>query len=111
MTNTNIPATLNKAALTESLVNTPALANQGEKHALVRDERSYQFPSAPCTVEFQHKNVRIAIPDGVYRTSDPKEIAELDLSVECGNIYRYNGDIISPSQVPPKPIDPTAESN
>lgn len=115
MTNSNIPATASTAALTALAAKIPPADHPTpvvETEAMfIPASKSYQFPSAPTTIEFQHKNKRVAVPDGVYRTSDAKEIAELDTWVDCGNIYPFTGDITSPSQVPPKPIDPTAESN
>lgn len=70
--------------------------------------KAYQFPSAPTSFEFcTGKKQRVVIPDGVYRTADTAEIAELEAAVTANIIYPYTGDIISPTQVPPAPIDPT----
>jgi hypothetical protein len=68
--------------------------------------QSYQFPSAPTTFEFASGR-RIAIPDGVFTTSDPEEIKELDKCVRAGIIYPFNGELYSPFAKPAAPLNPT----
>ncbi len=69
--------------------------------------KSYQFPSAPNSFEFTGARTKTLIPDGIYTTSDPKEIEELDAAVECGNIWPFTGEFFSSRQIPPPPIDPS----
>lgn len=45
--------------------------------------RTFQFMMAPCTVPIRCRrnssdNGRVYCPEGIYKTSDPKEVAELE---------------------------------
>jgi hypothetical protein len=70
-------------------------------------EKSYQFPSAPTTFEFTHSAKRVAIPDGVYKTSDAKEVEELDKCVRAGIIYDFIDPSITPFAKPAAPLNPS----
>lgn len=70
-------------------------------------EKSYQFPSAPTTFEFTHSAKRVAIPDGVYKTSDTKEVEELDKCVRAGIIYDFIDPSITPFAKPAAPLNPS----
>lgn len=99
-----IPASANPADLLKNLaLQTPAPV-PGTAESVV-DGKSYQFPSAPTSFEFASGR-RIAIPDGVFTTSDPEEIKELEKCVRAGIIYPYNGEIYSPFAKPAAPLNP-----
>ena len=71
-------------------------------------EKVYQFPSAPTSFHFSFAQNKINIPDGIYGTNDPKEIAELEAAVNCGNIWKYSPEInfaeLAPTTRIPSPV-------
>lgn len=86
-------------------VKEPEPVVRSNQEELAKGGKSYQFPSAPTTYEFR-RGKRAHIPDGVYTTSDPDEIAELDEAVYVGNLYYFTGDVTSVQQLAPPPVSP-----
>jgi hypothetical protein len=101
-------ATLNAQQLAEAAAKTPAATSTVEDTKSNIEEakaggKSYQFPSAPTTWEFQ-KGRRVTVADGVLTVTDPEEIRQLELAVAAGNIYPYTGTVFLPQQVVPAPV-------
>jgi hypothetical protein len=95
--------TINTLAQTATVAKTVV----AEAQEPVKDGTSYQFPSAPTTYYWCHKNTKVVIQDGVYTTSNPKEIEELDELVASGAVWPYTGDLPSKFAIPVKPINPS----
>lgn len=69
-----------------------------------RTIRKYQLLSAPATLQLSTGN-KVCV-EGVYATSDPKEIEELDAALQYGFITRYEPSLPkSQQQVPPVPAN------
>lgn len=78
--------------------NSPSSSTNEESSAAVENSsevRKYQFPSAPCSFHFPWEADKRAVHDGVYQTSDPREIAYLEDMVKVFNISHY----FEPSQL------------
>lgn len=61
---------------------------------------SYQFPSAPSSFIFRDGR-RVTAHDGIYTTSREDEIAELEETVACGNIWHVGEVNVSGSFAEP----------
>lgn len=69
-----------------------------------RTIRKYQLMSAPATLQLSTGN-KVCV-EGIYATSDPKEIEELDAALQYGFITRYEPALPkSQQQVPPTPAN------
>ncbi len=122
MTNTNVPETANKLNIMGALGNgAPGIDLAAEQERIKQarileaaaatelaknNGKSYQFPSAPNSFHFNNRKDKTIIPDGIYTTIDPQEIAELDAAVECGNIWPFSGKVFASQQIPPRPVNP-----
>lgn len=86
-----LPPNLQKAldAKNAAAGNVPTPAPSAPAPAVADENvRRYQFPSAPSSF-IMPDGRRLIAHDGVYSTSNPAEIAELDAAVGCGNLSYY----------------------
>lgn len=74
---------------------------EGEIFTKGENTHKYQLPSAPCTLQLRGGN-KVCL-EGVYETSDPDEIKELDKMAESGAISRWYSGPKSTQQTPPVP--------
>lgn len=80
-------------------------SSKGETSSAQTKGKKYQFPSAPTNFVFPNGR-RVLIPDGVYYTEEPSEIAELESCVAVGNIWHHADDLPkAPQMEVPDPID------
>lgn len=64
--------------------------------------KSYQLPSAPCSISFPWGAKHCY--ESVYTTSDSEEIAYLDKMVKCGNVSYAHGNTGRREHTPPPPV-------
>lgn len=54
-------------------------------------EKAYLFHVSPCSFKFKWEAHKRSCPDGVYRTTDPREIKDLDARVKARILTEVTG--------------------
>jgi len=76
------------------------------------NSKSYQLPSAPSTLHLpESAGGPVVVYDGVFTTSDPEQIKELDKMVKHGTISYAGSRPVGREAVPPTPVRKSMDQN